>query len=45
MNYKKMSYLKAPLVAKDIKVRHELNSTDEYKFVSNFIIEESTEKY
>src|SRR6185312_6940850 len=38
MNYKKLSYQKAPLVAKEIKIRHTLNSTDEYKLISQFTI-------
>jgi hypothetical protein len=45
MNYKKLSYQKAPLVAKDVKIRHTLNSTDEYKLVSQFTIQESKEFY
>ncbi len=45
MNYKKLSYQKAPLVAKDLKIRHILNSTDRYKLISQFMITESQEKY
>lgn len=45
MNYKKLSYQKAPLMAKDIKVRHILNSTDEYKFISQFLIQESIQSF
>lgn len=45
MNYKKLSYQKAPLMAKDIKIRHILNSTDEYKFISQFIASQSIESF
>lgn len=45
MNYKKLSYQKAPLVAKDIKIRHTLNSIDQYKIISQFLVSESKEQF
>lgn len=35
--YKAKAFNKSPLVAKDCKVRHILNNTDEYKFISIFV--------
>jgi hypothetical protein len=38
MDYSKRSFKKEPLRAKDLKVRHILDNTSDYKFLSQFIV-------
>ena len=38
LDFKNNSYQKSPLYAKDLKVRYILDNTDQYKFLSQFVI-------
>jgi len=45
MDYGLRSFKKAPLMAKDLKIRHILDNTSDYKFLSQFIIAPSQKSY
>lgn len=45
MNYSKMSFGKAPLRSKNLKVRHILNNTSDYKIISEYQLVESQVSY
>lgn len=45
MDYSSRSFKKAPLMAKDLRIRHILDNTSGYKLVSQFIIAPSQQSY
>lgn len=45
MDYTSRSFKKAPLMAKDLKVRHILDNQSQYKFVSQFLLAPSQVSY
>ncbi len=45
IDYTSRAYTKRPLRAKDLKIRHILDDTDEYKFISKFMIHETQISY
>lgn len=45
MDYGSRSFKKAPLMAKDVKIRHILNNTSDYKLISQFIVAPSQTSY
>lgn len=45
MNYSKMSYGKAPLRSKNLRVRHSLTNTSRYKLISEFTLTSSQISY
>jgi hypothetical protein len=45
MDYSMRSFKKAPLMAKDLRVRHILSSKSQYKFISQFLLAPSMVSY